>query len=86
MGFNLSFLPTRVNTKPTKATTANIAAIDSCAPPTVERAVGLIFIGLNVMSTAVSGMLDKENVKTAVEGMFTAIPLLYTDPQTQPAK
>ena len=41
----------------------------------ILEGVGLIFIGLNVMSTAVSGMLDKENVKTAVEGMFTAIGL-----------
>lgn len=39
----------------------------------ILEGVGLIFIGLNVMSGAVSDMLDNPNVKGAVEGMFIAI-------------
>lgn len=39
----------------------------------ILQGVGLIFIGLNVMSGAVSDMLDNPNVKGAVEGMFIAI-------------
>lgn len=39
----------------------------------IFEGIGLIFIGLNVMSGAVSDMLDNENVKGAVEGMFIAI-------------
>lgn len=39
----------------------------------ILEGIGLIFIGLNVMSTAVSDMLDNPNVKGAVETMFIAI-------------
>ncbi len=39
----------------------------------ILEGVGLIFIGLNVMSGAVSDMLDNPNVNGAVEGMFIAI-------------
>ena len=39
----------------------------------IFEGIGLIFIGLNVMSGAVSDMLDSPNVKSAVEGMFIAI-------------
>ena len=35
--------------------------------------VGLIFVGLDVMSGAVSDMLESDNIRTAVEGMFTAL-------------
>ena len=34
---------------------------------------GLIFVGLDVMSGAVSDMLESDNIRTAVEGMFTAL-------------
>lgn len=39
----------------------------------ILQGIGLIFIGLDVMSGAVSDMLDNPNVKSAVEGMFVAI-------------
>ena len=39
----------------------------------ILEGVGLIFIGLNVMSGAVGDMLDNENVEGAIEGMFIAI-------------
>ncbi|MDE6441686.1 MAG: Na/Pi cotransporter family protein [Clostridia bacterium] len=39
----------------------------------IFEGIGLIFIGLNVMSGAVSDMLANPNVKGAVEGMFIAI-------------
>jgi len=39
----------------------------------IFEGVGLIFIGLNVMSGAVSDMLDNENIKGVVEGMFIAL-------------
>ncbi len=39
----------------------------------IFEGVGLIFIGLNVMSGAVSDMLDNENIKGAVEGMFISL-------------
>ncbi len=35
--------------------------------------VGLIFVGLDVMSGAVSDMIESDNIRTAVEGMFTAL-------------
>ena len=41
----------------------------------ILEGIGLIFIGLNVMSGAVGDMLDNDNVRGAVEGMFTAIGL-----------
>ena len=39
----------------------------------ILEGIGLIFIGLNVMSGAVGDMLDNENVEGAIEGMFIAI-------------
>lgn len=39
----------------------------------ILQGIGLIFIGLDVMSGAVSEMLENPNVKGAVEGMFVAI-------------
>ncbi|HBN13361.1 MAG TPA: hypothetical protein DD415_07075 [Clostridiales bacterium] len=39
----------------------------------ILEGVGIIFIGLNVMSAAVSDMLDNANVKEAVEGLFIAL-------------
>lgn len=39
----------------------------------ILQGVGLIFIGLNVMSTAVNSMLANENVHSAVSGMFVAL-------------
>ncbi len=39
----------------------------------ILEGVGIIFIGLNVMSAAVNDMLDNANVKEAVEGLFIAL-------------
>ena len=39
----------------------------------ILEGIGLIFIGLSVMSGAVGDMLDNENVEGAIEGMFIAI-------------
>lgn len=39
----------------------------------IFEGVGLIFIGLNVMSGAVHDLLDNENISNAVSGMFVAI-------------
>ena len=39
----------------------------------ILEGIGLIFIGLNVMSGAVGDMRDNENVEGAIEGMFIAI-------------
>ena len=40
---------------------------------TILEGVGVIFVGLNVMSSAVNGMLDNPNVETAVKGLFTSL-------------
>ena len=39
----------------------------------IFEGIGLIFIGLNVMSGAVHDMLDNESIKHAIENMFVAI-------------
>ena len=39
----------------------------------ILEGIGLIFIGLNVMSGAVHDMLENESIKHAIEGMFIAI-------------
>ena len=41
----------------------------------IFEGIGLIFIGLNVMSGAVHDLLENGNIKDAVESMFTAIGL-----------
>ncbi len=39
----------------------------------IFEGVGLIFIGLNVMSAAVHDMLENENIEKAIEGVFIAV-------------
>ncbi len=39
----------------------------------IFQGVGLIFVGLSVLSSAVSEMMDNDNISSAIEGVFSAI-------------